>query len=325
MPILPSMPAFRPPRLRLLLMLATATAALLATAPAAQAYQTLNVAGAKWPQGRITYFDATPYKPQVAAAIRAWNTSGARVRFVAVPRRTARLIIKVGSGASFCQRGTASLGMNPRNQVLLSLRTAGCAGRNPYTVTVLAAHELGHVLGLKHEDRRCAVMNSQAAGMRPGRCPGERWQWRCGILERDDVAGAVRMYGGTVRPRPRSNCDAYAGAPAPTLTSVSRNPETFTVDVPLTWNGNAAVPPFLLENRTPLVGTWLGFAWGPGDACPDHTADRLLVQLSPTASEAGHQHTARIQDPGPGRWCLSTFAIDAFSRPGAPATQVVEL
>lgn len=320
------MPSFLRFRRRLLLLLAACCAALLAAAPAtSHAYV---IAGNSWARGVVPYHDASPYKAQVAAAVRAWNTSGARVKFVPVARSRAKLLISVGAASrGFCRSANASLGSASRAWVLLPTRTAGCSGRNPHTVTLLAAHELGHVLGLGHEDRRCATMNTSTSGMRPSRCPAQaQWEWRCRILEPDDVAGAVRRYGGTRRPRPESTCDVYDASPPPTLGSVARNPETYAVDVPLVWQGSAVVPPFMLQDRTPLAGTYVKFGWGPADACPTDTASGLLLmQLSEATLSAGAPFTAQVQDPGPGSWCLAMFAADALARPGIAATRIVDL
>ena len=63
------------------------------------------------------------------------------------------------------------------------------------------AHELGHVLGLDHEDRFCATMNSYLLDGHPEYCPAApAGKWICRLLRTDDVRGAVRLYGGTVRP-----------------------------------------------------------------------------------------------------------------------------
>ena len=63
-----------------------------AWAQAASAYTT---AGARWPgrPAKITYWNGTGYTAEMAAAVRAWNTSGARVRFVKARRSRARVRI----------------------------------------------------------------------------------------------------------------------------------------------------------------------------------------------------------------------------------------
>ena len=68
-------------------------------------------------------------------------------------------------------------------------------------MALVVAHELGHVLGLGHEDRICATMNSYLVDGHTEHCPAApQGMWVCRLLRVDDVRGAVRLYGGTVRP-----------------------------------------------------------------------------------------------------------------------------
>src|SRR5207247_6024946 len=76
--------------------------------------------------------------------------------------------------------------------------------------TAAIAHEMGHVLGLAHEQRRCATMN--AALWEKCARPPHPWQAHCRILEADDVRGAIRLYGGRLRKVGPLYCDQV---PAP--------------------------------------------------------------------------------------------------------------
>ena len=68
-------------------------------------------------------------------------------------------------------------------------------------MAIVVAHELGHVLGLDHEDRICATMNTYLVDGHPEHCPAAPAEmWVCRLLRADDVRGAVKLYGGTVRP-----------------------------------------------------------------------------------------------------------------------------
>jgi hypothetical protein len=193
--------------------------AVLACAPAAQAYE---LDGIPWP-GRpatIGYWNGTAYGPQVAQAARAWNESGARVRFRRVSRARAQLLIvsdrRSAAGENGLAHGFATVGYQPRNRVTIGRGARGIG------VVGLIAHELGHVLGLVHDDERCAVMNSAFWS----RCMPSP---TCSILQRDDVRGAIRRYGGRIRPVRPELCP-----PAPVALAVARNGETGRLEAAVT-------------------------------------------------------------------------------------------
>jgi hypothetical protein len=67
------------------------------------------------------------------------------------------------------------------------------------TASIVAAHELGHALGLLHEDRRCALMNSSGTGKRliPTQCLGQQHDWLRHPFRTDDIKGLKRLYRNT--------------------------------------------------------------------------------------------------------------------------------
>ncbi|HEU0024059.1 MAG TPA: matrixin family metalloprotease, partial [Thermoleophilaceae bacterium] len=178
----------------------------------------------RWPTRRITYFNAARANAgAVRRAVRAWNRSGVRLRFVAVPRGRARVLIRYRPGGGCFPGGAAGTGFDRRtgravrSVVIVSQPDPGQPACSRWALTMVVPHELGHVLGLSHETRHCALMNPTLVNLSPGRCrpgPLEPWRWRCRILEPDDVRGAVRIYGGRVRRRGRAVCDVF-GPPYP--------------------------------------------------------------------------------------------------------------
>ncbi len=196
-----------------------------AWASPAQAYR---LDGIPWPgrPAKITYWNGTGYQGQVRQAVAAWNASGARVRFVAASKRRAKLRIVYDERRSSdygLAHGAASVGYQPRNRI-----TLGRGARGVGVVGVIA-HELGHVIGLVHDDRRCATMNA-AAWSRCGQPPN------CSILQPDDVRGAIARYGGRPRPRASELCP-----PVPAALDVGRLPGSTRIQAAITVPAGAAV------------------------------------------------------------------------------------
>lgn len=175
----------------------------------------------KWP-GRpatIKYFNSV--KKREAAiddAARAWNGSGIQARFRQTgSKRRADLVIRA-DGQAQCGNGfaltqlTSSDGKNfEPTSATIDIGTGGAPKECRYIDVITTAHEMGHVLGLDHEDRRCALMNSSSFGIispeggptsvSPAAC-NERLDegtWFCRILTADDLKGAKRIYGGKPR------------------------------------------------------------------------------------------------------------------------------
>jgi Matrixin len=153
--------------------------------------------GGRWPTATITYYNEIPaYGWAVDSAAYAWNTSGARVQFLKSSRRDAKVLIGIrwfkAAGDASVQRG---------NRGFVSAKVGIQNGQERYTMALVVAHELGHVLGLGHEDSVCATMNSHLDDNHTEHCAAPpQGMWVCRLLRADDVRGAVRLYGGTVRP-----------------------------------------------------------------------------------------------------------------------------
>jgi Dual-action HEIGH metallo-peptidase len=190
----------RRPRLRL------AAPVLLAAALVPAAWPALPVASQgeprTWPGGRVSWYDASGSHQAIGAAARRWNRSGARVRLVPAPTRASADVVFVADRGRLRDRcGRQCLGLSssigrPRAGAVTVLLEGHLTGSpTPLNVWV-AMHELGHVLGLRHREGSCSVMNAQAyddactftgIGSHEGPLP-------CGPAT-GDVAAAARLYG----------------------------------------------------------------------------------------------------------------------------------
>jgi hypothetical protein len=183
-------------KVRLAAVLGAALVALI-TAAGADAYR---LEGGRWPAATITYYNEVPaYSWAVDTAAYAWNSSGARVQFLKTSRTDAKVLIGIR-----WYRTAGDANVQRVNGRFVGAQVGIRSGQDRYTMALVVAHELGHVLGLDHEDRGCATMNSFLVNGHPEHCSAApAGKWICRLLRTDDVRGAVRLYGGTVRPARR--------------------------------------------------------------------------------------------------------------------------
>ena len=175
--------------------MATALAVLAVSfVPTAGAYK---FEGGRWPTSTITYYNEVPaYSWALDTAAFAWNSSGANVQLLKTSRSKADVLVGV---RWFKIAGEARLQRAHGRFVAAQIGIRN--GVDRYTMALVFAHEFGHVLGLDHEDGVCATMNTALVDSHPEHCAAPpSGMWVCRLLRVDDVRGAVRLYGGTVRP-----------------------------------------------------------------------------------------------------------------------------
>ena len=326
--------------MRLLLALATLALIALADPPGADAYRLGGEKWPG--RTITYHADARGWGEAIRLAVRDWNSTGMQIRLRPAPRARAKLRIvaqRISGGALLGSAGEATLGWAPSGAITrrsfrgvqmggdapcgFPIRTRLGRGRircdrGPHvwldrlpaklpddsmallTRRIIVAHELGHVLGLRHAHRNCSVMSYR----RETRCPKppHPWQARCRVLEPDDVRGAIRRYGGRMRPPAPEFCDIAPPAPlAPGGVHGTFDPSARVVT--LSWTAPAG----------PAVAGY-GFAAAP-DACPTAPAEQLPATTS-------HQYLAGSRS---GRFCFAVWSLDRWGRSSPPATAWVDV
>jgi PKD domain/Matrixin len=260
----------------------------------------------RWPSRTIAYHNTVrKYAKQVQQAAALWNGSGSRVRWKAVPRSRARVIVKIDDRIPYAGMAPSRIsGGSARGSILLRsnlLRGWRGPGEARAVVLQVIVHEMGHIMGFDHEDRRCAIMNS-LVGLKC-RDPKKGWRYRCRALERDDIRGAVRLYGGRPGKPGREFCDLAPAPPAVGDLAVTPSDEG----------------PVLSWRNTARKGVRLDVVRGEGGKCPTGLDDGDFVASVEVRAPGT---TGSLQDSlfDLGEYCWSVIPTGAFERPGKVAS-----
>ena len=123
----------------------------------------------RWPDGVVNVYVASDIPDSMITAADRWTQSGARVTVrVVADRRAADVVVRVDDQRllKLCGRDclgySTSIGRPRDGSAEILLRSNLSGSPRPLSVWV-AAHELGHVLGLQHrKGHNCTVMSPRA-------------------------------------------------------------------------------------------------------------------------------------------------------------------
>jgi hypothetical protein len=149
------------------------------------------IGGRPWPSGTFTYYaQARGYAGAVDRAAGMLNRAGVGVHLSRAASRASADVI-VAYGGNPCE-GEATVGFQRAGLDVLYLGR-GC---NRGLVTLTAVHEFGHVLGLDHENRRCARLNPSFDDTgTPTHCKRHTLgYWLAHPLTADDLRGLRVIY-----------------------------------------------------------------------------------------------------------------------------------
>jgi hypothetical protein len=164
-----------------------------------------------WPAlGQVRVYNPTGWQNTMRAAADAWNRTGATPTIVFTSRDSDADVVVEASSRKLEQRCDEDYrcdGFAERHGHWgrITLREADRdVDRHAFAASVrLAAHELGHVLGLPHEMHDCALMNTDMGAQR---CSSRMDFGKIRGPMRTDITAAQRLYHRELSPCYQSEC-----------------------------------------------------------------------------------------------------------------------